>query len=58
MFRIEKSLRRERQRNKKRNGMQMDGRSVVLLQEILIKKGEKVKAKKKRQGESALELSF
>lgn len=42
---INKANRRDKQRGKKKNGMQEDGRSVKLLEEIKRNKGEKARKK-------------
>lgn len=43
MSTLEKSLRREKGRLKRKNGMRTSGKSVFLTQAILIKKGRKKK---------------
>ena len=42
-MRKEKWEKRDKKRNKKKNGMRITGTSVKLIQEILIKKGQEVK---------------
>lgn len=47
-MKLEKYEKREKARHKKKHAPRADGRSVLLIQEILNKKSEK--AKKKRKG--------
>jgi hypothetical protein len=42
-MKLNKAQRRDRKKNKRKNGMQVDGGSVKLIQNILIKKGNKDK---------------
>lgn len=41
---IDRSLKRERKQRKRRHGMRVTGRSVFIIQEIQIKKGQKGKS--------------
>ena len=42
-MKLDKANKRDKKRNQKRNGMRVSGKSVFLLQEILIKKGQEEK---------------
>lgn len=44
---ISKSERREKKRNKKKNGMRVDNKSIFVVQSAIIKRGEKAKGKRK-----------
>lgn len=46
-YQIEKAEKREKKRNKTKNGMRISGRSVILIQEVIINRAEKAKNKKK-----------
>jgi hypothetical protein len=46
MAKLSKSLRRERKNKKSRYGHTEDGRSVKLIQEVIIKRSNKIKKKK------------
>jgi hypothetical protein len=47
-MKINKANSRDKKRRKKRNGMVVSGKSTFLIQEIIIKRADKVKKKKNR----------
>jgi hypothetical protein len=40
-MKTEKAEKRDKKRNKRKNGMRTDGKSVFIIQKVIIKKGEK-----------------
>ena len=48
-MKLQKALHRDRERNRRTKGVVIDGRSVLLLEEILRKKAEKAERKLERR---------
>jgi hypothetical protein len=48
---INKAIKRDNKRNKKKNGMRISGRSVFVIQDIQIKKARKIKQNRENNKE-------
>lgn len=54
-MKLDKAINRDRKHHKDKNGMQVDGKSIFLLEEQKKKKADKLKRKQKKQNQRFIE---